>query len=153
MTSLCYHFDEVGSAMVNSARWWSHSHLRTIYCPVLTPVRKLEKAVAIQLHPLWHATKEGSAKFGRAVAMSYQIYQPGGGVEIKEGRHPHANGSIKWGLERHLAKGATLRNQGPSVWGYKKGVPRYNTYTPLISPFSQVLMAIKNSPMLKWPTT
>lgn len=35
----------------------------------------------------------------------------------------------------------------------KKGGPKYTNYSPLISSPSQVLMAIKNTPMLRWPTT
>lgn len=35
----------------------------------------------------------------------------------------------------------------------KRGGPRYTNCTPLVSSMSQVLMAIRNTPMLKWPTT
>lgn len=35
----------------------------------------------------------------------------------------------------------------------KKDGPSYTNYTPLVSSPSNVLMAIRNTPMLKWPTT
>lgn len=43
--------------------------------------------------------------------------------------------------------------KGLWLGGEKRGGPRYNSYTPLVSPPSQVLMAIKSSPLLKWPGT